>query len=60
VDEAMCGRVYVPTTSRSRRRAHVRLIDPAGKLVNNKNSGAGQSFAAARRYPEALPDRKGY
>jgi hypothetical protein len=34
------------------------LIGPDGKLVKNKNGGAAHNCAEARRYLEALPDRR--
>jgi len=33
------------------------LIDGEGNLVKNKNGGAAHSYAEARRFLEALPDR---
>ena len=36
-------------------RDHVRLADPEGNLVKNKNGGAAFSYAEARRYLESLP-----
>lgn len=38
---------------------HVRLIDPAGRLVVKDSGGAAFSYAEARRYLEGLPDREG-
>jgi hypothetical protein len=38
-------------------RDHVRLIDGEGNLVKNKNGGAAFSYAEARRFLEALPDK---
>jgi hypothetical protein len=39
-------------------RGHVRLIEPDGNLVKNKTGGAAFSYAEARGFLEALPDRK--
>jgi hypothetical protein len=42
--------------TQSTMRDHVRLVDPEGNLVKNKNGGAVFSYAEARRYLESLPD----
>jgi len=39
-------------------RDHVRLIDPQGNLVKNKNGGTARGYAEARRYLEGLPERQ--
>jgi hypothetical protein len=44
--------------AKARMRDHVRLIDPNGRLVVKESGGAVFSYAEARRYLEALPDRK--
>jgi len=45
---------------KARMRDHVRLIDPAGRLVvEDGGGGAAFSYAEARRYLEGLADRKG-
>jgi hypothetical protein len=44
--------------TQSTMRDHVRLIDGDGNLVRNKMNDAAHSYAEARRYLEALPDRK--
>jgi len=38
-------------------RNHVRLVDPDGNLVRNRNGGAAHSYAEAPRFLESLPDR---
>jgi len=45
--------------AKARLRDHVRLIDPAGRLVVKDSGGAAFSYAEARRFLEELPDRKG-
>jgi len=44
--------------TQSTMRDHVRLIDGEGNLVKNKTGGAVFSYAEARRFLEALPERK--
>jgi hypothetical protein len=45
------------TFTKANMRDHVRLIGPDGELVRNKNGGAEFTYAEARRFLGALPDR---
>lgn len=40
-------------------RDHLRLIDQDGISSGTRTTGLGNSYAEARRYLEALPDREG-